>query len=127
MSFLHGILERLERAPERPLFREARGTTRAGEFRGAVESARAYLRGAGLRRGERCALLGPNSAEWAALDLAVMAEGLICVPLYARQAPAELGAMLRDASPALLLCADEALRGAVAPHLPRGLRTALFR
>ena len=35
-------------------------------------------------------LLAPNSIRWIALDLALMAEGVIVVPLYARQALAEL-------------------------------------
>ena len=39
-----------------------------------VARARAYLRGAGLRAGDRCALLGPNSIRWAAIDLALMAD-----------------------------------------------------
>ena len=45
---------------------------------------------AGIEKGDRCALLAPNSIRWVALDLAMMAEGIIVVPLYARQAPAEL-------------------------------------
>ena len=64
-----------------------------------IAAARAFLAAAGLRKGDRCALLAPNSIAWVALDLAAMAEGIIVVPLYARQAPAELAAMMRDASP----------------------------
>ena len=55
-----------------------------------VAQARSFLRSRGLKKGDRCALLAHNGIDWVALDLAIMAEGLIVVPLYARQAPAEL-------------------------------------
>ena len=42
-----------------------------------------------------------------------MAEGLIVVPLYSRQAPAELVAMMKDSTPSLLCCGDAALRDAI--------------
>jgi long-chain acyl-CoA synthetase len=91
-----------------------------------VRGIRAYLRSAGLRAGDRCALLAPNSIRWAAFDLALMAEGLIVVPLYARQSPAELVAMTRDSQPKLLFVSDTALGDAAmeawtgdAPNSPR--------
>ena len=46
-----------------------------------------------------------------------MAEGLIVVPLYARQAPAELVAMMKDCSPALICCGDAALRDGILQNL----------
>ena len=42
-----------------------------------------------------------------------MMNGIIVVPLYARQAPAELAAMIRDCEPRLLCCGDNALRDAM--------------
>ena len=50
---------------------------------------RAFLAGKGLKKGDRCVLLSQNSTRWIAMDLAVMAEGLIAVPFYVRQAPAQ--------------------------------------
>ena len=47
-------------------------------------------------------MLAHNSIEWVAMDLAILAEGLIVVPLYARQAPAELVAMMKE-YPAILI------------------------
>jgi len=82
------------------------------EFLDQVRRVRAYLHTAGLRPGDRCALLAPNSIRWAAFDLALMAEGLIVVPLYSRQSPAELSAMMRDSEPKLLFVADAALSDA---------------
>jgi long-chain acyl-CoA synthetase len=72
----------------------------------------------GLKKGDRCALLAHNSVRWVAMDLAIMAEGLIVVPLYARQASAELVAMMKDCSPALIVCGDATLRDAILENWP---------
>ena len=48
------------------------------------------MRARGLKPGDRCALWAPNSIRWVALDLAIMAEGIIAVPLDPRQVPAEI-------------------------------------
>ena len=82
--------------------------------------ARSFLRNAGLHKGDRCALLTPNSIQWAALDLAIMAEGGIVVPLYSRQAPGELVSMIQDSAPALLIGGDAKLLGEIAPLLSSG-------
>ncbi|MGH9579515.1 MAG: AMP-binding protein, partial [Terriglobales bacterium] len=114
MNFLENILQRLEEARESVVLEEAREgqlvPTTATELLHQVAVARGFLRGAGLRRGDRCALLAHNSARWVALDLALMAEGAIVVPLYARQAPAELVGMLKDSGPTLVCCGDTTLR-----------------
>ena len=48
------------------------------------------------------------------------------VPLYARQAPAELVAMMRDAQPQLICCGDAALRDAVRAAWPDAPRRVLL-
>jgi long-chain acyl-CoA synthetase len=45
-----------------------------------------------------------------------MAEGIIVVPLYARQAPAELVVMMKDCGPKLICAGDRGLRDSIA-HL----------
>ncbi|MCU1297662.1 MAG: Long-chain-fatty-acid--CoA ligase, partial [Acidobacteriaceae bacterium] len=67
-----------------------------------------------------------NSIRWVAMDFAMMAEGIIVVPLYARQAPAELVTMMKDSSPALLCCGDAALRDAIVQEWSDAPRRALF-
>jgi len=52
------------------------------------------------------------------MDLAIMAEGLIVVPLYFRQAPSELIAMMKDSTPALVCCGDAGLRDAIRQSWP---------
>src|ERR1700756_5545855 len=112
-NFLENIFAQLQRSANRVVLREIHGeqfvSATGTELLEQVRTVRAYLRNAGLRPGDRCALLAPNSIRWAVFDLALMAEGLIVVPLYARQAPAELAAMMKDSEPKLLLTSDGSL------------------
>ena len=79
-----------------------------------VRKARTFIASKSLKKGDRCGLLAANSIRWVAMDLALLAEGLIVVPLYSRQAPAELVAMMKDCTPSLVCCGDPALRDAIA-------------
>ncbi|MGH9602755.1 MAG: AMP-dependent synthetase/ligase [Terriglobales bacterium] len=130
MNFLSNILQRLNREPVRVVLQEVRDgkvvPVTAGELLGMIATAGAFLRDAGLKRGDRCALLAHNSVRWTALDLAIMAEGGIVVPLYARQATKELVGMMKDCTPSLLCCGDAALRDAVRGDWPEAPRTVLF-
>ena len=121
MNFLENILAELEAAADTPVLQKrghARGTVRVSgrELVHMVDRARAFLAKQGLKKGDRCALLAHNSIRWIAMDLAIMAEGLVVVPLYARQAPAELVAMMKDCSPALICCGDTDLRDSIAQN-----------
>ena len=130
MNFIENIFQRLSDAERSPVLREVRDgaliAATGGELRAIVEDARAFLRQAGLQKGDRIALLAPNSIRWSALDLAIMSEGGVVVPLYPRQAPAELVAMMRDCAPSLLLCGDAALAGTIKSQWPDAPRTFLF-
>jgi len=115
-NFLDTIFAQLQRSSGRVVLREIRGeqfvSITGKELLEQVWQVRTYLRHAGLQPGDRCALLAPNSIRWAAFDLALMAEGLIVVPLYHRQSPAELAAMMKDSQPKLLFVTDAALADA---------------
>ncbi len=130
MNFLENILQRLAREPARVVIQEVRDgklvSANPGELLALVNAARSFLRNAGLKPGDRCGLLASNSIRWTALDLAIMAEGGIVVPLYARQAAKELVAMMKDCSPSLLCCGDAALRDAVRSEWPEAPRAVLF-
>ncbi len=135
MNFLETIFTRLHAAADRAVLAESRAggasTVAGAGVTGAallaqIEAARAFLRSCGLHAGDRCALAAHNSIRWVALDLAVLSEGLIAVPLYARQAPGELVAMMRDAGVSLIFCGDPALRDAIAKAWPDAPRTVLF-
>jgi long-chain acyl-CoA synthetase len=130
MNFLENIFGRLQEAAGRVVLAEAHAggdrTATGSDLLGQIAAARAFLRASGLANGDRCALVAPNSIRWAALDLAIVAEGLIAVPMYARQSAGELVAMLRDAGPGLICCGDEALRGAISAAWPDAPRFVLF-
>ncbi|HEX3352009.1 MAG TPA: AMP-binding protein [Terriglobales bacterium] len=133
MNFLEKIFGRLEAAENAGVLWELHEEQGANFGVGGpallkrVAQARAFLLSRGLKKGDRCALLAHNDIDWVALDLAIMAEGLIVVPLYARQAPAELVAMMKDCSPALICCGDEALRDGILQDWPGAPRQTLFK
>lgn len=121
-NFLENVFAQLHGAGERVVVREVRGaqfiSATGRELLEQVARVRGALRGLGLQRGDRCALLGANSISWIAVDLALMAEGAIVVPLYSRQAPAELAGMLKDSGARFLFASDAALGEAVAQVYP---------
>ncbi|MGA8428698.1 MAG: AMP-binding protein [Candidatus Sulfotelmatobacter sp.] len=120
MSFIQDIFTQLDVAANLTVFeeiREAGNTSVSGAgLLGLVAQARTFLAAQGLKKRDRLGLLAPNSIRWVALDLAAMAEGLIVVPLYSRQAPAELIAMMKDCTPSLVCCGDAALRDSIAQN-----------
>ena len=130
MSFLKDIFDRLETAHDTVVLQEPRdGQTVAVTGRDLLEmvaKTRNFLASQGLKEGDRCALLAHNSIRWVTMDLAIMAEGLIVVPLYARQAPAELIAMMKDCSTALICCGDAELRDGIVQNWPDAPPQFLF-
>src|SRR5436190_9625616 len=129
-NFLETIVAQLNRASGRVVLREIHGdgfiTVTGREFLDQVQLVRSFLRNSGVQTGDRCALLAPNSIRWAAFHLALMAEGVIVVPLYFRQAPAELAAMTKDCRPRLIFVSDAALGDGVAQTWPDAPRRVLF-
>ena len=122
MSFLEQIVASLEKSGDAVVLQELRDgrilPVTARQLLDQVLVGRAYLRRLRLKRGDRCALLGHNSIQWVAMDLAIMAEGLTVVPLYARQASTELVAMMKDCSPSLICCGDQLLADAIVQEWP---------
>lgn len=130
MPFVGDIFAQLKAAANATVLEEIRDGQVAGvtgsqllEF---VASARTFLAAKKLAKGDRCGLLAANSIRWIAMDLAAMAEGLIVVPLYSRQAPAELIAMMKDSTPALICCGDAKLRDAIQQQWPQAPPHCLF-
>ncbi len=117
MNFLQEIFTQLEAAPDTTFLQELRDgrivSVTGSELMELVRKAQSFLAAQRLKKGDRCALLAHNSIRWVAMDLAVMAEGLIVVPLYARQAPEELVVMMKDCAPALICCGDAELRDGI--------------
>jgi len=78
----------------------------------AMRSWGCELRDAGVGRGDRVAVLAPSSPQLVAAMLGTYAIGAVWVPINNRYRAAEVGHILEDAGPSLLLC-DPSLRGAV--------------
>jgi long-chain acyl-CoA synthetase len=120
VTFLEAIFARLEASAGRAVLCEIRDggvvSVTGGELLRLVQTVRGFLAARGLQRGDRCALIAPNSIRWAAIDLAMMAEGLIVVPLYARQPPAELAGMMKDSAPAHVFCSDASIAAGIKNH-----------
>jgi long-chain acyl-CoA synthetase len=135
VSFLDDIFEQLGGAGDASVLWElhdqevtgkvSRGVTGPGLLK-QIAQARTLLATKDLKRGDRVALLAHNSIEWVAVGLAIMAEGLIVVPLYARQAPSELVAMMKDCSPDLICCGDATLRDGIVQHWPEAPPRVVF-
>jgi long-chain acyl-CoA synthetase len=130
MSFLDQIFARLEASGDQTLLTELReagpGAVTGHDLLARIAQARAFLSARGLKKGDRIALLAANGVEWVAMDLAIMAEGLVVVPLYSRQAPAELVAMMKDCSPAVICCGDATLRDSILQNWSQAPAQALF-
>jgi long-chain acyl-CoA synthetase len=126
VNYLDQIFDRLQRAASVPVIGEVRDgrivSVTGGELLGMVEKARAFIAASGLRSGDRCALYAPNSVRWIAADLALMAQGVIVVPLDPRQVAAEIATVVRDATPSVILCSDASF----AANLPAAPETILF-
>jgi long-chain acyl-CoA synthetase len=116
--FIGEIFAQLQAAADTRILAEIRDGEITGvtgsELLELVRRARTFVASKGLKKGDRCGLLAANSIRWVAMDLALMAEGMIVVPLYSRQAPAELVAMMKDCTPSLVCCGDAALRDGIA-------------
>jgi long-chain acyl-CoA synthetase len=130
MTFLENILAELASAPDSAFLQEIRlDTTNSAsgkEILDLIAKARTFLSQKGLKKGDRCALLAGNSIRWIAMDLAIIAEGLIAVPLYSRQAAIELVAMMKDCSPSLVCCGDQTLRDGILENWPEAPPQVLF-
>ena len=118
IPFIGEIFSQLQAAADTRILAEIRegevtGVT-GSELLELVRKARAFVASKGLKKGDRCGLLAANCIRWVAMDLAIIAEGLIVVPLYSRQSPTELVAMMKDCTPSMVFCGDAALRDGIA-------------
>ena len=129
MPFLDQIFARLQSTTQ-PVLTELRDPgpipLTGPELLARISLARRFLNSHNLKKGDRVALLAANGIDWIALNLAIIAEGLVVVPLYSRQAPSELVAMMKDCSPSLICCGDASLRNDVRENWPEAPPQVLF-
>ncbi len=134
MTFVDRMLGFVTDDPRKSLLVEMHGVTKVptpnSDTSDRIGRARGFLRAQGVVKGDRVVLVAPNSARWVAADLAILAEGAISVPMYARQAPAELAEMMHDAEPRVVIASDDALAEAIRgewPEAPLVTFEELFR
>lgn len=98
--------------------RAAWQTVPYGQLDTRTRTLAAYLRLAGIGDGDRVALLGESSADWAIAFMGILRAGGIAVPLDPKLGADELAPIIADAAPSVVL-ADAGLV-AVADELERG-------
>lgn len=120
------LAQRARATPDTVAFRDETGPNlwqdvTWGDFARQVATLSQALRSAGLRRGDRLALLLPTSLQWEVFHHAALALGVAVVGLDAHDLPERLATMARQAQVAAFVVADEALwsrlsaAGATAP------------
>ncbi len=130
MPFVGEIFSQLQSSANTPMLQEIREgqitDANGAQLLELIRKARTFLASKGLKKGDRCGILAANSILWVAVDLAAMAEGLIVVPLYSRQAPTELAAMMKDSTPSLVCCGDAELGDGIRRAWPEAPPLFLF-
>jgi len=86
-----------------------------------VEAIATGLRGLGVRRGDRVALISENRIEWALADYAILHCGAITVPIYATLQPSGVAGMLANSGAVVVFASNPSQRakldGAPLPEL----------
>jgi long-chain acyl-CoA synthetase len=88
----------------------------AAEFIERVRHIALGLAGAGIRRGDRVALISENRPEWSIVDLAILSAGAVTVPLYTTQSVEQVEYILRDSGTRALMISG----GRVLKHARKG-------
>jgi long-chain acyl-CoA synthetase len=105
---LHGLfLERVRRTPDKVAYRHNQQNVWRDltwrEMRSQVARWQAALKGLGLQRGDRVAIMLRNCPYWVMFDQAAMSLGLVVVPLYTVDRPDNLAYIINDAGVKVLL------------------------
>jgi long-chain acyl-CoA synthetase len=118
------FLQRVERSPERPAYRNYdrdSSSWRDYSWREIAEQVarwQAALAQEGLRPGDRVAIQLRNCPEWVVFDQACLGLQLVTVPLYTDDNPDNIAYILEDAAVKLLLVQDAGRWKRLLPELP---------
>ncbi|HEY4007958.1 MAG TPA: AMP-dependent synthetase/ligase [Pseudonocardia sp.] len=106
-----------EQYPDTVSFRRKAGTDwvdlTAREFAGQVTSVAKGLIAAGVRKGDRVALLSRTRFEWTVIDYAVAAVGGTTVPIYETSSPEQVHWILSDSEAVAVVVESDAHRAEV--------------
>jgi long-chain acyl-CoA synthetase len=109
------ILRNGELAPTRVALRRnldgAWHEVTAGQFRSETIEAARGLVGAGLRHGDRLAIMSRTRYEWSVLDVAALALGIVVVPIYETSSASQLEWILVNSGASALVVESAAHEG----------------
>lgn len=122
---LPGLFEsRCERSPDGEAYRQFDAASASWrsytwrDMRGMVFRWRGALAREGLAQGERVAVMLKNSIEWVCFDQAAQSLGLVVVPLYPTDNPANVAYILGDSGSRVLLLESPQRWRQLAEHRP---------
>ncbi|MDO4665032.1 MAG: long-chain fatty acid--CoA ligase [Actinomycetaceae bacterium] len=101
--------DRVKRLPDAPLMEiktQLGGNWRrlsAKQFAAEVKSVAAGFIGMGLQTGDRIAIMSRTCYEWTLLDIAALSAGLVVVPIYETDSAEQIGTILEDADPRIVI------------------------
>jgi fatty-acyl-CoA synthase len=106
-TFVDVLARHAQQTPGRPALRDPAGTVTWAQTWQATVSAAAWLRGAGVRAGDRVGIALPGSAASLILMFGAMAAGAIAAPLNTRMTRRELTEYLGGIEPRLVIASDD--------------------
>src|SRR5580658_5255704 len=99
MLYIHSIGRAVRYYPDQPALSEGGVTLTFSQLHDRVKGLAAGLTNAGFKKGDRLAILLPNSPEYIELVYACCWLGLIAVPINTRLSVLEIDHVLADAIP----------------------------
>jgi len=99
MIYVHSMGRAIQYYPDRPALSSGQATLTFSQLHDRVKRVAATLAGAGFQKGDRLAILLPNSPEYIELIYACSRLGVIAVPINVRLSISEIDHVLADSAP----------------------------
>ncbi len=91
----------------------------SAELRRKVAAIAWALRGSGIRKGDRVAILSENRPEWTIADFAILLLGAVTVPVYSTLTAEQTAFTLRDSEATMVFVSTEPQMRKVESILPK--------
>lgn len=105
------VLDSLERRPNSSVVRYRKEKTwldiTGSELRERIRNLALALNKAGIKPGDRVAILAESCPDWAIADYAILMCGAVTVPIYPTQAVEQVGFILRDSAARILFISNQ--------------------
>ncbi|MGD9942558.1 MAG: class I adenylate-forming enzyme family protein [Burkholderiaceae bacterium] len=109
------LVEALSNPPQAFYCRDESGEIGFAELRGRIAAIQSWLRTRGVRRGDRIAVMLPNSLPHVALILALMLERIVWVPVNTRLKTPGVTHIIEHSSPTAFITDDPDIADAMRP------------